>query len=184
MPCRRRSYCIDGQGHGQEGRGTERPPDETLGRPARVTCRGVQLEIGAFLKNDHRGHRELRVSKRRSRTGTCSRRRPGATTCPRSNRMGLKKTASLAQDRGVQIHPRPPSAATPASGGHKRREECTPGQERGHVPGAAPARLRVPVRMTGEGAVATPEPDETLGRPARVTCRGVQRVSARIPAAW
>ena len=31
-------------------------------------------------------------------------------------RMELNKSASLAQNRGVQIHPRPPSAATPARG--------------------------------------------------------------------
>ena len=32
-------------------------------------------------------------------------------------------------------------------------------QERGHVPSAAPAPLRVPVRMTGEGAGPTPDRD-------------------------
>ncbi len=71
--------------------------------------------------------------------------------------MGLNKSVSLAQNRGVQIHPRPPSAATPASGGHKtgqestsgsggqkRREESIPGHERGHVPSAVPGATTCP----------------------------------------
>jgi len=41
--------------------------------------------------------------------------------------MGLNESASLAQNHGVQIHPRPPSAATPASGGHKTGQEYTLG---------------------------------------------------------
>ncbi len=51
--------------------------------------------------------RDSWLERRRIRTGTCPRRRWTAN-------------ASLARNRGVQIHPRPPSAATPASGGHKQ----------------------------------------------------------------
>jgi hypothetical protein len=71
--------------------------------------------------------------------------------------MGLNKSASLAQNCGVQILPWPPSAATPASGGHKtgqestsgsggqkRREESIPGHERGHVPSAVPGATTCP----------------------------------------
>ena len=69
-------------------------------------------------------------------------------------RMELNKSASLAQNRGVQIHPRPPSAATPASGGQKRREKSTPGHKRGHVPSAVRGATTCPrsIRRAATGA--------------------------------
>jgi len=51
---------------------------------------------------------------------------------------------SRPRSRGSQIHPRPPSAATPASGGHKARRSSTPGHERGHVPSAIPGATTCP----------------------------------------
>jgi len=78
-----------------------------------------------------------------TRTGTCSKRRPrrdyvspvepvdgehGTPDNPNGQpRMELNKSASLAQNRGVQIHPRPPSAATPAAGDRRGGKNPSPG---------------------------------------------------------
>jgi len=65
---------------------------------------------------DKRTATEVRVLKRRSRTGTCSKRRPGATTCPRSDLVlhPSHKIAGLESTPGSACAEPPPPAGDTA----------------------------------------------------------------------
>ena len=100
----------------------------------------------------------------------------GATACPRSDRMG----SPVDGEHGIPDYPNDPtpngveqicipcpklrgSNPPPAAfGGHPRQRgtqdgaRVYPGPERGHVPSAAPARLRVPVPTGGQPRGAAP----------------------------